>query len=108
SAEAQRLAGERELSRFRQAMDSAPWAVLITDSAGAVVQASAPAGELLGVSAPDLAGKPLAVYVAEEERRAFRRLLLQMAHAEEPRTLPLTLAPRGRMQVEAEATVWAV
>jgi PAS domain S-box-containing protein len=107
-AEAQRLAGEREAERFRDAFEAAPWAALITDAAGAILQANGRAGVLLGVDAGELAGKPLAVFVAEDERRAFRRLLLQMARAEEHRSLPVTLTPRGRLPLDAEAQVWAV
>jgi PAS domain S-box-containing protein len=107
-AEAQRLAGERDAARFRDVFDTSPSAALLTDGAGAIVHANPRAGELLGVRAPDLAGKPVAVFVAEDERRAFRKLLLQMARAEEPRSLPVTLTPRGRLPVDAEATVWTI
>jgi len=107
-AEAQRLAGEREAARFRDAFDAAPSAALLTDGAGAIVHANRRAGALLGVSAAELPGKPVAVFVAEDERRAFRKLLLQMARSEEPRSVPVTLTPRGRMPVDAEATVWPV
>src|SRR5205085_1691361 len=71
-AEAQRLVHDREAERFRDVFDTSPSAALLTDAAGAIVRANRRAGELLGVNAPDLAGKPVAVFVAEDERRAFR------------------------------------
>jgi PAS domain S-box-containing protein len=107
-AESERLAAEREAGRFRDAFAALPAPVLLTDGNGRIVHANRRAGELLGVDAVELTGKPLAVYVAEDDRRAFRRLLLQMAHAEGHRGFPVTLTPRGRLPVDAEATAWAV
>src|SRR4051794_12344094 len=107
-AESERLAAEREAGRFRDAFAALPAPMLLTDGNGRIVHANRRAGELLGLDAVELAGKPLAVYVAEDERRAFRRLLLQMARAEEARSLPLTLQPRGRLALAAEVSVWPV
>jgi PAS domain S-box-containing protein len=107
-AEEQRLAGERDAARFRHVFDFSPLAAVLTDGVGAIVHANARAGELLGVDSGELVGKPLAVFVAEQERRAFRKLLLQLARADESRTLPLTVSPRGRLPVDAEVTVWSV
>jgi PAS domain S-box-containing protein len=107
-AESERLAAEREAGRFRDAFAASPTPVLLTDSAGCIFHANRRAGELLGMDALELEGKPLAVFVAEDERRGFRRLLLQLARAQEARSLPLSLQPRGRLAVAAEATVWPV
>jgi PAS domain S-box-containing protein len=107
-AESERLAAEREAGRFRDAFAASPAPVLLTDADGRIFHANRRAGELLGMDAVELTGKPLAVYVAEGERRAFRRLLLQMAHAGEARSLALTLQPRGRLAVAAEVSVWPV
>jgi|GEM_PF-402555 len=108
AAESERLAAERAAGLFRDAVAALPAPVLLTDTNGRILHANRRAGELLGADAVELTGKPLAVYVAEDERRAFRRLLLQMAHAEEARSLPLTLRPRGRLAVAAEVSVWPV
>lgn len=108
SSEEERLSAEREAARLRDAFDAAPTPVLVTDAAGSILHANRRAGALLGVDPEELAGKPLAVFVAEDDRRAFRRLLQQMAHAEEAQTLALTLRPRGRLAVDAEANVWPV
>lgn len=107
-AETRRLASEREATRFRDAFHTLPAAMLLTDGAGRVAHANTRAGELLGVSAADLEGRPLAVFVGDDERRAFRKLLLQVPHGDGPHTLALTLRPRGRLPVDAEATVWPV
>lgn len=102
---------ERQLRgslRFREAFDASPTALLLTDAQGTVEHANRRAAALLGVSADHLAGKPLAVYVEDDGGRGFRKLLMQLGHADEPRIHPVLLRPRGRTQLEAEVTVWRV
>jgi PAS domain S-box-containing protein len=98
----------RSTLRFRDVFDAAPAALLLTDGAGVVVRANAMAARLLGTAAPDLRGKPLAVYVDDASRRPFRRLLLQMTRADRRGTLALRLRPRGGHPLEAELAAWTV
>jgi PAS domain S-box-containing protein len=98
-------AGERA---FRDAFTAAPFAMLLTDAAGVVEYANAAAGAMLGLRATDLPGKPLAVYVGEEVRRGFRKVLNDMAAHAAPRTFEVTLQPRARLPLHAEASVWPV
>jgi PAS domain S-box-containing protein len=70
--EESRLAVERERQRYRDLFDFAPDGYLVTDIYGAIREANRAAGELLGVSAGYLAGKPLANFVEAEGRMAFR------------------------------------
>lgn len=108
-----RDAGEREAGaggdhRFRDVFSAAPAPMLLTDPAGVVRFANAAATALLGVDARQLAGKPLAVFVAPPARRAFRGLLDQLAADAAPSTLELLLQPRSRDTVQMEAATWPV
>ncbi|HEV7477221.1 MAG TPA: PAS domain-containing protein [Burkholderiales bacterium] len=67
---ADRLASERE--RNAALFDRAPFACLITDIHGNVHEANLAAVALLDVPAGYLFGKPLAIFIADEEREAFR------------------------------------
>lgn len=93
---------------YRDAMTAAPLPLLLTDTSGVIAFANAAAGAVLGADARQLEGKPLIVFVPEEGRRAFRRVLNQMAHEASPRAFELQVAPRGRLPLEMEATVWPV
>ena len=76
-------------------MTAAPLPVALTDSFGAVLYANSGAAALLGVPVAELPGKPLAVYVAEESRRGFRRVLNELAREAQGRTVEVTLQPAG-------------
>jgi len=69
-SQSQELASERQ--RYGEFFEYAPDAYLVTDCHGAVREANRAAVELLGIPAFALEGKPLATYVPETERSAFR------------------------------------
>ena len=103
--------GERErlaALRFRDLLDAAPTAELLTTPEGRIVYANPRASALLGVEVQELERKPLAVYVDGGGSRSFRKFLLQLAHSEGPCTAELTLRPRHGMPVEAAITAWPV
>jgi PAS domain S-box-containing protein len=70
--EESRRAIEAERQRYRELFDFAPDGYLVTDMAGMIREANRAAGQLLGPAPRYLAGKPLASYVAMEDRLAFR------------------------------------
>ncbi len=70
--EESRRAVEAERQRYRDLFDFAPDGYLVTDLAGVIREANRAAGELLGVAPRYLERKPLASYVAMEDRAAFR------------------------------------
>lgn len=80
-------------------------ALLVTDPDGVVRDANAAAGVLLGVSARGLRGKPLAVYVPQEERTTFRNRLLQLKGDALPVRFDLQMQPRMAVPVLVEASV---
>ena len=72
---------EAEGRRYRDLFDYAPDAYLVTDPLGIIREANHAAAVLLGVEQRFLVGKPLAVFVPEEGRPAFRAELARPAGA---------------------------
>lgn len=64
----------------------APDACLVTDASGVVCDANLAAEELLGVPAALLRNRPLVLFVALDERAAFRGRLRALASGGGPRT----------------------
>ncbi|HEU0052007.1 MAG TPA: PAS domain S-box protein, partial [Longimicrobium sp.] len=97
----------RECSQadFEQLFEAAPVTMLVTDPDGVVRTANAAAAAMVGVRASSLTGKPLAVFVAEGDRRGFRLALTALRRELGARTLPLRLQPRNGPVVETTATV---
>jgi PAS domain S-box-containing protein len=67
--------------RFQQLFDLAPDAFFATDINGIIADANRASAALLSVSQTELVGKPLAVYVAEPDRREFRLRLNRLPDA---------------------------
>jgi PAS domain S-box-containing protein len=76
----QDLAAERQ--RYQELFEFAPDAYLVSDINGVIQEANMAAATLLNRSQQFLVGKPLACYVVEEERRAFRNQLNQLQQVE--------------------------
>jgi PAS domain-containing protein len=97
---------QREQIREAQAsLDEARWwsdklvdrlavPLLETNATGGVSYANPTAAELLGLPRDTLVGKPLAAYVAVEDRPAFRAALSMLAHGGDKRLLSLHLRRR--------------
>jgi PAS domain-containing protein len=69
---ATRDALEAERERYQDLFQSAPVAYLVTDPLGRVREANRAAAELLAVRPEFLPGKPLASFVAYDDRFTFR------------------------------------
>jgi PAS domain S-box-containing protein len=98
-----RLALERE--RYAELFDFAPDAYLVTDLAGVVMEANRGAGALLAVTPRFLVGKPLATYLDLEDRRAFRRRLLELAELRAREQFDVRLFRRGGVPFDCAMTV---
>jgi PAS domain S-box-containing protein len=100
---------EVERRRYLDLFESAPEGYLVTDARGTVTEANRAAAVRLGVQREHLLGKPLAVFVAIEARRAFRARLALLEGDGTDRIedweVPLRL-PGGRT-MEASLTVAA-
>jgi len=98
------LADER--ARYADLFEFAPFACFITDTDGTIVEANNRAGELLNVRRQLLIGKPLVTYVAPDDRRLLRRILLEVGRgAEEPHEWAMQIKPRGLRPMHAGAIV---
>jgi PAS domain S-box-containing protein len=80
-------------------------ALLVTDPDGVVRDANPAAGTMLGVSARGLRGKPLAVYIPQDDRPAFRLRLRELKDDALPVRFDLRMQPRLAVPVLVEATV---
>jgi len=69
---------EAEQQPYRELFDLAPEAYLVTDIYGTIREANRLAATVLNLAAPQLIGKPLVVFIADEDRPAFRALLTQL------------------------------
>jgi nitrogen fixation/metabolism regulation signal transduction histidine kinase len=67
--------------RYRALFEFAPDAYLVTDPTGKILEANRAAAALFHVRAQYLVGKPLLVFVHEEDRREFRERLGQPFYA---------------------------
>lgn len=82
-----------------------PIASLITNADGVILEANQAIAQLLNVSLGYLVGKPLAVFVAQGERAAFRCHLNQLSHGTGTQIWRMSLSPRNREPVVAELYV---
>ncbi len=73
---------EQERQRYLELFDFAPDGYLITNTEGLIIEANHTAVNLLKIPKKYLQGKPLANYIPQEERAAFRRRLLQLKQME--------------------------
>ncbi len=69
---------EVERDQFHELFDLAPDGYLVTDANGVIREANRAAGTLLHSEPERLGGKPLAVFVDPEHRKAFRSLLAKL------------------------------
>jgi PAS domain S-box-containing protein len=95
---------EIERQRYLDLFELAPDAYISTDLLGIVTEANQSASRLLRVLPRPLRGRPLAAYVATEDRRQFRALLSQHSRRSGPTTIMLRIQPRQGEPIEAEFT----
>lgn len=98
---------EAELRRYRDLFQQAPDAYLATDSEGLIREVNHAAAAMLGARTEYLAGKPLAVFVHEEDRRGFRRQLAWVRETGRLAGWQLRLVSRSGAVLQLEASVSA-
>ncbi len=74
---------EIERRRYQELFELAPNAYLVTDTAGTIQEANHAAAKLLKVSQRFLVGKPLIIFVNQEERHTFHFQLNQLQQMQE-------------------------
>jgi len=85
--------------------DSLPIAYLVTDANGVILEANAAIAQLLNVPRRYLAGKPLALYVAEGDRSDFRTNLNQLFQTNGIQVWQMNLCPRAGGPVAVELNI---
>ena len=78
---------------------------IVTDLNGRIVEAGADAGKLLALNERWLHGKPLAAFVAKEQVREFRLLLLDLARGNGPIGTSLHVKRRDGIGLDVEVEV---
>lgn len=96
---------EMERLRYQELFNDAPDAYLITNPDGVIREANRAAAVLLGVPASTLLGKPLVVFVPEEDRRGFRTQLPWLFETERLDGWEIRLVPRRKSPIPVEITV---
>lgn len=99
------LAVEAERQRYEELFEFAPDGYLVTDVDGNIREANRAAAVLLGVSQGYLVGKPLTVFVAPEDLRAFRARLAEAAQQRPGRLWDTRLQRRDRGPFDAALSV---
>jgi diguanylate cyclase (GGDEF)-like protein/PAS domain S-box-containing protein len=87
-----RTAVEQERQRYQDLFEFAPDAYLVTNTLGTIQEANHAAAMLLNVHQKYLVGKPLIIFIAQQDRQSFSS---QMTSFQELLTWELNLKPRG-------------
>lgn len=103
---------EAELSQQKQHYQNlfqfSPIAYLLTDADGLILEANQAIAHLLNVPHIYLVGKPLAVFMAEGDRRTFRTRLNRLSQSIGIQTWQMSLCPRDGKPVGVELHVGIV
>lgn len=95
-----------ERHAFRRLFEHAPAAYVVTDGNATIQETNVMAAELVGASPRFLVGKPLAIFVAAEQRSSFRRWAKQLAsETEEAVSQRFRLVNRDGGELEVVAWV---
>ncbi|MFN6477098.1 putative bifunctional diguanylate cyclase/phosphodiesterase [Nostoc sp. DedQUE07] len=70
-----RAGAERERQRYQELFDFAPDGYLVTDTVGKILEANYAAATMLSIRQKYLVGKPLIVFIAQQDRQIFRSLI---------------------------------
>jgi PAS domain S-box-containing protein len=107
---ATRQALEAERERYQALFEFAPVAYLVTDPVARILEANRAAAALLDVDQRFLVGKPLAAYVASEDRWEFRSMVnsLQRADGSRVADLPVRFRRRSAGVMDIAVTVQRV
>lgn len=96
---------EAERQRYQNLFEFAPDGYLVTDLQGVIYQANQAAAQLLNSPQQFLEGRPLAVFVLETERQAFRSKLNQLWQAKRAQKIETIIQPRLKEPFDVALTV---
>ena len=96
---------EAERQRYQELFDFAPDGYLVTDKVGTIQEVNRTAAQLLNIPQHFLVGKPLTVFVAQEERQTFRKELNRISQMERVQEWEVRLQRRHGASFEAALSV---
>lgn len=102
---ATRTALEVQLRRYRELFNFASDGYIITDNSGKIEEANRAAAKLFNVPQRFLVGKPLIIFVAENERQALYSKLMQLQQGEQALEWTASLCPRDSEPLKVGLTV---
>ncbi len=100
-------AAEAHQARYQELFELAPDAYLVTDGLGSVHEANHAASQLLRIPRNYLNGKPIAVFVDQDGRRALRNAIDRLRGDEQVDQFEMRLRPRYGPGVVVAATAAA-
>lgn len=100
-----RVALDKERRRYQDLFDFAPDAYLVTNTAGTIQEANHAAATLLHVRHKYLVGKPLILFIAQQDRQLFSS---QMNNLQQPVNWEINLQPRREKPFPASVRLSAV
>lgn len=92
---------ETERQHYTDLFSLIPDAYVVTDVFGTILDANNAAEELLGTKGGRVRGKPLAIFVTEDERREFRTRLNEVSVTAKASEWEAMIVPRGGMPIRA-------
>lgn len=92
---AAQLAIQAESQRYYELLEFTPDGYLVTDIEGTIREANQAAGIMLSISTNFLIGKPLIVFVTQQERQEFRSKLLKLQYSDALTELTVRLQKRN-------------
>ena len=98
---------DAERQRYAELFNFAPEAYLQTDARGNIREANRAAADLLRCAQAHLVGKPLAVFVADAERRHFRTKIAALEHMGPDSVLQWTSRMQARTGTAVDVLVRA-
>ena len=96
---------ELERQHLQNLFEYVPDAYLVTDMVGIIRQANCATAKLLNTKLHFLLGKPLVVFVAANQHRAFRCKLNQLHQADQVQEWEVPLLPRNGKPIDVALTV---
>lgn len=106
--EAAILTAQSQQQRYEDLFNFAPDGYLVTDSLGMIQEANQAASNLLFISSFNLVGKPLAVYISNENKQFFRAFMTQLQQLSGRLISELTIVPRQGNSFPAEIAASAI
>lgn len=105
---AAQVGAEMEQQRYQELFEFALDGYLVTDAAGTIQEANRAAAMLLNISQKFLVGKPLVVFVAEQERWLFRSKINRLSQVDQVKDWEVRLCPRDSDPIDAALSVAVV